>query len=60
MNTNQTVFNGLYVTWEALHIHSTFGLGLTREIPPEKGPIEVCGHAFYSGDVLSVPTYTMH
>ncbi|KAE8306388.1 cytochrome P450 [Aspergillus transmontanensis] len=49
-----------WVIWEALRIHSTFGQGLPREVPPERGPVEICGHTFYPGDVLSVPGYTMH
>ncbi|KAE8377276.1 cytochrome P450 [Aspergillus bertholletiae] len=49
-----------WVIWEALRIHSTFGLGLPREIPPDKGPVEICGHTFHAGDILSVPIYTVH
>ncbi|KAJ5774836.1 hypothetical protein N7457_009732 [Penicillium paradoxum] len=49
-----------WVIWEVLRIHSTFGLGLPRQIPPERGVVEVCGHKFYPGDILSVPIYSVH
>ncbi|KAE8416806.1 cytochrome P450 [Aspergillus pseudocaelatus] len=49
-----------WVVWETLRIHSTFGQGLPREVPSERGLVEICGHTFYPGDVLSVPGYTMH
>jgi cytochrome P450 len=43
-----------------MRIHSTSAMGLPREIPPGNPPVEICGHIFYPGDVLSVPTYTIH
>ncbi|OGM48276.1 benzoate 4-monooxygenase [Aspergillus bombycis] len=49
-----------WVIWETLRIHSTFGQGLPRQVPPDRGPVEICGHTFYPGDVLSIPGYTMH
>ncbi|KJZ77588.1 Benzoate 4-monooxygenase [Hirsutella minnesotensis 3608] len=52
-----------YLQWvvnETLRFHSPFSLGFPREIPPGNLPIEICGHKFYPGDVLSVPTLTLH
>jgi cytochrome P450 len=49
-----------WVIWETMRIHSTSAMGLPREIPPGNPPVEICGHIFYPGDVLSVPTYTIH
>lgn len=43
-----------------MRIHSTSALGLPREIPPTSGPVEICGRVFYPGDIVSVPTYTIH
>lgn len=43
-----------------MRIHSTSSMGLPRQIPPGNPPIEICGHMFYPGDVLSVPAYTIH
>ncbi|KAI1506410.1 cytochrome P450 [Biscogniauxia marginata] len=45
---------------ETLRIHSTSGIGLPREIPPESKGIELLGHYFPPGTVMSVPTYTIH
>ncbi|KAI1487034.1 cytochrome P450 [Biscogniauxia mediterranea] len=45
---------------ETLRIHSTSGIGLPREIPPESKGIHLHGHYFPPGTVLSVPTYTIH
>lgn len=41
-------------------MHNTSSLGLPRQIPPGKPPVSICGHTFYPGDILSVPTYTIH
>jgi benzoate 4-monooxygenase len=43
-----------------MRIHSTSSLGLPRQIPANSPPIEICGHTFYAGDILSVPAYTIH
>ena len=45
---------------ETLRIHSTSSLGLPRVIPPHNPGIELNGHFFPSGTVLSVPAYTIH
>ncbi|KAJ5217959.1 Benzoate 4-monooxygenase [Penicillium cinerascens] len=49
-----------WVIWETMRIHSTSAMGLPREIPPNAAPITICGHTFGPGDVLSVPSYTVH
>ncbi|KAL2843326.1 cytochrome P450 [Aspergillus pseudoustus] len=49
-----------WVIWETMRIHSTSAMGLPREIPEGNAPVEICGHMFYPGDVLSVPSYTIH
>ena len=43
-----------------MRIHSTSSMGLPREIPAGSGPVVICGHTFKAGDVLSVPSYTIH
>ena len=43
-----------------MRIHSTSAMGLPREIPAHSGPVEIAGHTFGPGDVLSVPSYTIH
>lgn len=43
-----------------MRIHSTSAMGLPREIPAHSGPIMIAGHTFGPGDVLSVPSYTIH
>jgi benzoate 4-monooxygenase len=43
-----------------MRIHSTSSLGLPRQIPANSAPIEICGHTFHPGDILSVPAYTIH
>lgn len=45
---------------ETLRHHSTSGIGLPRLIPPESAGVEICGHHFPPGTVLSVPTYSIH
>ena len=45
---------------ETLRIHSTSSLGLPRIIPPSSPGIELHGHHFSAGTVLSVPAYTIH
>ncbi|KAK8086608.1 hypothetical protein PG994_001582 [Apiospora phragmitis] len=48
---------------ETLRHHSTSGIGLPREVPPGSpgSPgVDLCGHHFQPGTVLSVPTYTIH
>ncbi|KAL4980977.1 cytochrome P450-domain-containing protein [Aspergillus desertorum] len=49
-----------WVIWETMRIHSTSAMGLPREIPEGNPPVEISGHIFKPGDVLSVPTYTIH
>lgn len=44
---------------ETLRIHSTSSQGLPRLVPPGPG-VEIAGHHFPQGTVLSVPAYTMH
>ncbi|KAM0695713.1 hypothetical protein Q7P36_004195 [Cladosporium allicinum] len=44
---------------ETLRIHSTSSQGLPRVVPPGPG-VEIAGHHFPQGTVLSVPAYTMH
>ncbi|KAF2088093.1 cytochrome P450 3A3 [Saccharata proteae CBS 121410] len=44
---------------ETMRIHSTSSLGLPRIVPPGPG-VNVAGHHFPQGTVLSVPAYTMH
>ena len=44
---------------EALRIHGTSALGLPRTVPPGP-PVEIAGHQFLPGTVVSVPTYTVH
>lgn len=34
-------------------------MGLPREVP-EPAPVTICGQTFMPGDVLSVPSYTIH
>ncbi|KAI1411318.1 cytochrome P450 [Hypoxylon sp. FL1857] len=45
---------------ETLRIHSTSGIGLPRVIPPDSQGVQIHGHYFPPGTVLSVPTYSMH
>ncbi|KAI9035400.1 benzoate 4-monooxygenase cytochrome P450 53, partial [Aspergillus affinis] len=49
-----------WVIWETMRIHSTSAMGLPREIPAGSAPVEISGHMFYPGDVVSVPSYTIH
>ncbi|CAL5867132.1 uncharacterized protein PFLUO_LOCUS1344 [Penicillium psychrofluorescens] len=49
-----------WVIWETMRIHSTSSMGLPREIPEGASPVEIAGHIFGPGDVLSVPSYTVH
>lgn len=49
-----------WVIWETMRIHSTSSMGLPRQIPAGDSPVDICGHTFYPGDVLSVPAYTIH
>ncbi|KAJ5085088.1 Benzoate 4-monooxygenase [Penicillium argentinense] len=49
-----------WVIWETMRIHSTSAMGLPREIPEGAGPVVIAGHTFGPGDVLSVPSYTIH
>ncbi|PLB51032.1 p450-domain-containing protein [Aspergillus steynii IBT 23096] len=49
-----------WVIWETMRIHSTSAMGLPREIPPGSPPVEIAGHVFQAGDVVSVPSYTIH
>ncbi|RSH77163.1 uncharacterized protein EHS24_003797 [Apiotrichum porosum] len=50
----QAVFN------ETLRHQSTSGIGLPRQVPPESPGVNINGHYFPAGTVLSVPTYTIH
>ncbi|ORY60003.1 cytochrome P450 [Pseudomassariella vexata] len=45
---------------ETLRHHSTSGIGLPREIPPDSQGLHFRSHYFPPGTVLSVPTYTIH
>jgi benzoate 4-monooxygenase len=47
------------VIQETLRIHSTSSQGLPRTVPPGPG-VDLAGHHFPQGVVLSVPAYTMH
>lgn len=47
------------VIQETLRIHSTSSQGLPRLVPPGAG-VDLAGHHFPQGVVLSVPAYTMH
>ncbi|CAI7674053.1 unnamed protein product [Penicillium pancosmium] len=49
-----------WVIWETMRIHSTSAMGLPREIPEGAAPVHISGHTFGPGDVLSVPSYTIH
>ena len=49
-----------WVIWETMRIHSTSAMGLPREIPADAAPVVISGHTFGPGDVLSVPSYTIH
>ncbi|KAJ5937585.1 Benzoate 4-monooxygenase [Penicillium verhagenii] len=49
-----------WVIWETMRIHSTSAMGLPREIPAGAAPVTISGHVFGPGDVLSVPSYTIH
>ncbi|PWY89076.1 p450-domain-containing protein [Aspergillus heteromorphus CBS 117.55] len=49
-----------YIIWETMRIHSTSAMGLPREIPAGTPPINISGHTFLPGDVVSVPSYTIH
>ncbi|KAI9694401.1 MAG: hypothetical protein M1822_000017 [Bathelium mastoideum] len=44
---------------ETMRIHSTSSLGLPRVVPPGPG-VEIAGHHFAQGNVVSVPAYTIH
>jgi len=44
---------------ETMRIHSTSSLGLPRLVPPGPG-VEILGHHFPAGSVVSVPSYTIH
>ncbi|KAK0960871.1 hypothetical protein LTS01_020683 [Friedmanniomyces endolithicus] len=51
-----------YLEWviaETLRVYSTSSQGLPRVVPPGAG-VEIAGHHFPQGVVLSVPAYTMH
>lgn len=47
------------VIQETLRIHSTSSTGLPRVVPPGPG-VDLAGHHFPQGVVLSVPAYTIH
>lgn len=49
-----------WMIWETMRIHSTSAMGLPREIPAGADPVQIAGHTFMPGDVLSVPSYTIH
>jgi benzoate 4-monooxygenase len=48
-----------HVIQETLRIHSTSSQGLPRVVPPGDG-VDIAGHHFPQGVVLSVPAYVMH
>lgn len=45
---------------ETLRHHSTSGIGLPREIPPDSEGVTILGRYYGPATVLSVPTYTIH
>ncbi|RYP92436.1 hypothetical protein DL770_001453 [Monosporascus sp. CRB-9-2] len=45
---------------ETLRHHSTSGIGLPRQVPPDSQGVTLMGHYFPPGTVLSVPSYTIH
>ncbi|ESU17167.1 benzoate 4-monooxygenase [Fusarium graminearum PH-1] len=45
---------------ETLRYHSTSGIGLPRQIPPNSPGVTIKDHFFPPGSILSVPTYTLH
>lgn len=45
---------------ETMRMHSTSGIGLPRQIPPESQGVHLNGYFFPPGTVLSVPTWTIH
>ncbi|KAK4246702.1 cytochrome P450 [Corynascus novoguineensis] len=45
---------------ETLRFHSTSGIGLPRQVPPDGEGIHFKGQYFPPGTVLSVPTYSIH
>jgi benzoate 4-monooxygenase len=45
---------------ETLRIHSTSSLGLPRVVPVDGPGVDIFGHHFPGGTVLSVPSYTIH
>ncbi|KAK4118772.1 cytochrome P450 [Parathielavia appendiculata] len=45
---------------ETLRFHSTSGIGLPRQVPPDSKGLHYKGHYFPPGTVLSVPTYSIH
>ena len=47
------------VIQETLRVHSTSSTGLPRVVPPGPG-VDLAGHHFPQGVVLSVPAYTIH
>lgn len=57
MLTNKTSLER--VIQEVLRIHSTSSMGLPRMVPEGPG-VEILGHHFPAGTVLSVPAYTIH
>jgi benzoate 4-monooxygenase len=48
------------VIYESMRIHSTSGIGLPREIPPDSPGVTIHGYYFPPGTVLSVPSYSIH
>jgi benzoate 4-monooxygenase len=45
---------------ETLRHHSTSGIGLPRQVPHESQGVEIRGHYYPPGTVLSVPSFTIH
>ncbi|KAL2022359.1 hypothetical protein VTK56DRAFT_5426 [Thermocarpiscus australiensis] len=45
---------------ETLRFHSTSGIGLPRQVPPDSPGVRLHGYYFPPGTVLSVPTYSIH
>lgn len=45
---------------EALRFHSTSGIGLPRQVPPDSQGVHLLGRYYPPGTVLSVPTYSIH
>lgn len=48
------------IVHETMRVHSTSGIGLPRQVPPDSPGITIRGRVYPPGTVLSVPTYSVH